>query len=460
MFSGMDVSFCYTQGRLYDLPNDRIGVSEDLTPELEPIDINRLEFLKKKIELHATVYCLTDNDPEGEWIASHVKELCGKSNSTFLRVRVNELTQEALRDGLETATESLDQSMISLAVTRRVVDRLIGYYDNDTKELRRGRILTPMVSHIHREKIPQKSTLVIHDDGVELIVSGIDHKVRKVREKIESTPDLKLFKDDSQGADVELHNTMSCMLERSIYHNTDPEVVFDALQQMYEAGSISYTRTENKKYEVMNGQHKGIHAININLEGEDADSADGSILSSIELRTRIHLASDMFDIKSYQPSDRMAKWCKDGGVKIESIVSISKKRRNVHEIPRKMSLIFGQLPRIDRPQFQLFRHSKKTMLLCVLNELALGTPATLHTHVRKLSELTIQDEQSVHLNTKGMRIALQTDGLSLKLGNVELIKTLDELMFNNTLSIEDKCKKCLNVLQISDPSMSEFSLDS
>jgi DNA topoisomerase IA len=460
MFRNMDVSFCYTQGRIYDLPEDEIGINELLMPTLTPVNIKREAFLRDKISKHEVIYCLTDNDQEGEWIASHIKEICSSTNKDFLRLKVAELTSDALKLALHQATSVLDEKLLTSAISRRIIDRIIGYHNNANKTSKRGRVVTPTIGIIKNNTIELGQTVVIIDSkGSQINLTGSKKGLGLLLNEIRVSGDIILTGDKYIESEVELYNTMNFLTDQALYSNTSPKEAFEDLQVMYEQGIVSYTRTENTRYKVLNGEHKGIYALDIDLENDDEDKSTGTTLDSIKIRTRMHLNKGNFDIRELSPSDNLFKSCKKYGIKIESISRIIKKPQSIHEIPIPIFLN-NKFSRIkNKLNVFTFDHSKELALLKILKENNLGTPATFHSHILKVNKLTHVKEDKLTLNSHGTRMSLQTDELSVRLMELTNIHKINNLLSNNTLSIEEKNKKCLNVLRINDPIGSDFTLD-
>lgn len=458
MFEGIDVSFCFTQGRIFDLPDNDIGVSKEFEMELVPISNQRLSYLKDKISESTAVLCMTDNDAEGEWIASHIKTISNEAGIEFKRVRVNELTKESLTDALSNATDEMDESLLSLAKSRRLIDRIIGYHDNVDKGIKRGRVLTPVVNSIHRYPLRMTSTLIAHEDGAEIVIEGEGSAISELRSSIIDGKINSLVGKECISVDVDLYNTIDYISDRCMLTEISPNEAFEELQNMYENGSVSYVRTENKKYEVMNGEHKGIHFLG-DLDKEESGEVASDGLSLIKLRSLLHMRPDNYQSISIEPSIKLGTFCRERELSIKRITKVDVIKKSRHEMPTNISPIFGKIRKAKGISTHLYKHNMSLVLLHHVRGLGIGTPATYHMHIKKLCKLVNQKGNEIKLNSHGVRIAVQTDTLSNELRNLEVTKTIEDLIHNNTLSIEDRCKKCLNVLRISERSESDFALD-
>ncbi len=129
-FLGKDYTLESSWGHVKDLPRRNLGVDlkGDFKPEYVVIPgrkkvINKLKKEAKKAE---KVYLAPDPDREGEAIAWHIAEEVKKSNSNILRASFNEITKEAVLEGIEKAG-SIDMDKVNAQQARRILDRLVGY---------------------------------------------------------------------------------------------------------------------------------------------------------------------------------------------------------------------------------------------------------------------------------------------------------------------------------------------
>ncbi len=117
-------------GHLRDLPGEKLGVDieGDFRPEYVSIPgkrriIANLRKLAKEAEM---IFLASDPDREGEAIAWHLAQLLGMPESKIGRVRFNEITEKAVRQGIDNPT-AIDLDKVDAQQARRVLDRLVGY---------------------------------------------------------------------------------------------------------------------------------------------------------------------------------------------------------------------------------------------------------------------------------------------------------------------------------------------
>ncbi len=123
-----------SMGHIVDLPAKKLGIDIDngFSPEfvVMPAKIKLLNQLKTLSKDKRHVYLATDPDREGEAIGWHIKSEIAKpkdAKDKFLRVIFHEITTEAVKEAFKHPQE-LDKSKFDAQKTRRVLDRLVGYF--------------------------------------------------------------------------------------------------------------------------------------------------------------------------------------------------------------------------------------------------------------------------------------------------------------------------------------------
>jgi DNA topoisomerase-1 len=117
-------------GHIKDLPKKKLGVEieNDFAPDYEIIRgkkkvLNQLKSQSKKVK---AVYLAPDPDREGEAIAWHISQELEKINPKILRASFNEITKQAVLDGIKHAGQ-IDMDRVNAQQARRILDRLVGY---------------------------------------------------------------------------------------------------------------------------------------------------------------------------------------------------------------------------------------------------------------------------------------------------------------------------------------------
>lgn len=132
-YLGPDFQVLASMGHVRDLPASKLGVDVEtgFTPSyIVPIKARKtLKALKDALKGKKTVYLATDLDREGEAIAWHVAqalELDEQSGLQVKRITFDEITKTAIQEAVA-HPRSLDLQLVDAQQARRVVDRLVGY---------------------------------------------------------------------------------------------------------------------------------------------------------------------------------------------------------------------------------------------------------------------------------------------------------------------------------------------
>jgi len=129
-FLGREFMVEASVGHVKDLPEKELGVEveNDFAPRYEIIKGKKkvLELLKSRSQKAKAVYLAPDPDREGEAIAWHIASEIEKINPKIFRASFNEITREAVLEGIRKAGE-IDMNKVSAQQARRILDRLVGY---------------------------------------------------------------------------------------------------------------------------------------------------------------------------------------------------------------------------------------------------------------------------------------------------------------------------------------------
>ena len=132
-----------SMGHIRDLPKSKMGI--DIENNFEPQYINirgkasLINSLKKDAKDAKKVYLATDPDREGEAIAWHLAYILGIDANSVCRVTFNEITKEAVRNGINNPRK-IDLNLTDAQQARRVLDRIVGYKISPVlwKKVKRG----------------------------------------------------------------------------------------------------------------------------------------------------------------------------------------------------------------------------------------------------------------------------------------------------------------------------------
>ncbi|MFH1339258.1 MAG: type I DNA topoisomerase [Candidatus Omnitrophota bacterium] len=127
---GKEFSITSSMGHIIDLPKKELGV--EIEHNFKPCFVvipgrqKILSGLKKEAADKKKIYIATDPDREGEAIGWHIKQKLPKEKK-FLRVIFHEITPQAIKEAFLN-TRNFDNNMVEAQFTRRILDRVVGYF--------------------------------------------------------------------------------------------------------------------------------------------------------------------------------------------------------------------------------------------------------------------------------------------------------------------------------------------
>ena len=256
-------------GHVRDLPEKELGVSlPDFKPEYLPTARGK-DVLKRLASLVRTadaVYLATDPDREGEAIAWHLADALHLKKP--LRVTFGSITKSAIEPAV-TTPRSLDMALVAAQEARRILDRFCGYLVSGPlsraagERLSAGRVQSPALRLVvERERAIRDFVATTHY-GAELIFDGW----RAVWLTKPWLPDGKEFLTDKELAakaagarNVKVEDctetesrlappapftTSSLQQAASNALHFSPKDTMALAQKLYEAGNITYMRTDS-----------------------------------------------------------------------------------------------------------------------------------------------------------------------------------------------------------------------
>jgi DNA topoisomerase-1 len=282
-------------GHIVDLPKSTVGVNTTTwEPEyiLMPDKKERLNAIVSKAKKASRIYLAADPDREGEAIAFHLYrelERRGIAAEKMIRVEFHEITQRAVLGAIENPRE-IQRSLVEAQEARRVLDRLVGYEASPLlwrrfrggaggSGLSAGRVQSATLKLlVERWKAYETHTFVPYwtldglfqwDTLEEPLVAkavkatpltektmGIvgehirwndESDVKNWINTIESCKDwvLKFKSKESQRRPPPPFTTSTLQQEASHRHGFSIESTMKLAQSLYEAGYITYMRTDS-----------------------------------------------------------------------------------------------------------------------------------------------------------------------------------------------------------------------
>lgn len=226
--------------------------------------IEDLQILAKKAD---TVLLATDPDREGEAIAWHIAELLKKEVKNPKRIVFHEITEPAVKEALKHPRE-IDCNLKEAQEARRVLDRLVGYdlsgliWKKVRYGLSAGRVQSPALRIImEREReirafIPETFFVITADTKTEkktaLPLTCVEEPKTKAEAdrivKVGTEHDWKIIdvKETEQKRSPYAPFTTSTLQQAaSTRLGFAPSRTMGAAQKLYEAGHITYMRTDS-----------------------------------------------------------------------------------------------------------------------------------------------------------------------------------------------------------------------
>jgi DNA topoisomerase-1 len=129
-FIGKDYNVISSKGHVRDLPAKGMGIdiAHDFEPQYEVLDDKKalISDIKKKAAEADTIWLATDDDREGEAISWHLMEVTGMDPDKVKRIVFHEITKSAIEEALANPRD-LNVDLVNAQQARRVLDRLVGF---------------------------------------------------------------------------------------------------------------------------------------------------------------------------------------------------------------------------------------------------------------------------------------------------------------------------------------------
>ncbi len=270
-FLGKDFKVTSSFGHIADLPSKELGVdvAGDFTPKyVIPADKKRLvKELKSLANKADIVWLASDEDREGEAIAWHLIETLKLNKEKTKRIVFHEITKSAILSAIKNP-RNINYNLVDAQQARRVLDRLVGYelspvlWKKVKGALSAGRVQSVAVRLIvERERqidafSPVASFRVIAEFTNE---SGDKFKA-KLPKNFQTETEAREFLNKNIGASYKVSelikkpaqkspappfttSTLQQEASRKLYFSVGKTMTI--AQRLYEAGHISYMRTDS-----------------------------------------------------------------------------------------------------------------------------------------------------------------------------------------------------------------------
>jgi len=264
-------------GHIRDLPkseNDAIDVEDNFNAHYVIPDEKKdvVAKLKKKAKQADAIILATDPDREGEAIAWHIAQVLTKEDdihaSDFKRVSFNEITEDAIKSAFENPRD-IDEDLRKAQEARRVLDRLFGYdlsgliWEKLRYGLSAGRVQSPALRILAqrereiRDFDPDDYWVITADvtggpnDAAFTLECEEEPDDKETTERIVAVGETNTWTVDAIKEKKRKRNpyppfkTSTLQRAASSRFGYSPSRTMRAAQQLYEAGDITYMRTDS-----------------------------------------------------------------------------------------------------------------------------------------------------------------------------------------------------------------------
>ncbi|RKQ43386.1 DNA topoisomerase I [Roseivirga pacifica] len=269
-YLGKDFKVVSSYGHVRDLPkgDKAIDIENKFKPTYEVTADKKdvIRQLRKLSKDSSTIYLASDDDREGEAISWHLKEALKLNPANTKRIVFREITKSAIQKALENPRE-IDEDLVNAQQARRILDRIVGYelspvlWKKIKRGLSAGRVQSVAVRLVvEREREVDK----FEAESSFKITALFDIQGRELKaelgKKFKTEAEAQAFLDKCNGAEFSIQNLETKPAKRSpappfttstLQQEASRKLSFSVSQTMslaqrlYEAGKISYMRTDS-----------------------------------------------------------------------------------------------------------------------------------------------------------------------------------------------------------------------
>jgi len=274
-YLGKDFDVKSSFGHIRDLSKKQLGV--DVEKKYSPkyiIDADKKKIVKelkdatKKAE---TVWLASDEDREGEAIAWHLAEVLKLKETNAKRIVFNEITKSAIQNAVENP-RWIDYNLVNAQQARRILDRLVGFelsqllWKKVKGAMSAGRVQSVAVKLIVDKEIEIKKFKsasffkisaifdFVSDDGKKVQLKAV--LASKIKTKEETLEILEKFKKSTfEVSEIKKKETKkkpkAPFTTSTLQQEASSKLGFSVsrtmllAQRLYEAGKITYMRTDS-----------------------------------------------------------------------------------------------------------------------------------------------------------------------------------------------------------------------
>lgn len=275
-FLGEDYCCIASKGHIRSIDGLKsINVKNSFEPTFSIIDEKKdhVEAMRKIISnfQKQNIILASDDDREGEAIAWHICQIFDLQVETTKRIIFHEVTKQAIIDAVKKPI-LINMNLVYAQQARQVLDIIVGYkispylwkylYNNKSNSLSAGRCQTPALRLVYdneKEKetsgteIKHQIKGIFFSKGIEFVLNHeFDHELQ-VLEFMEKTKRhdhmLKIGEEKlSTKSPPKPFHTSRLLQVASNLLNMSPKTTMELCQKLYQAGYITYMRSESSQY--------------------------------------------------------------------------------------------------------------------------------------------------------------------------------------------------------------------
>ena len=237
----------------------------------EPLKLKQIEKIRSEILKSDDVIIATDDDREGEAIGWHICDLFGLSVTNTKRIIFHEITESAIQSAIS-HPKRINMNLVEAQKARQILDLLVGFNitpilwncisKNHEKSLSAGRCQTPALRLVYENYLDIKSSpgKMVYNTFGYFTNLNLNFDLNK---QFTNSEEIYAFLEKCKCWDFlcsttspkkiikkapEPLTTSSLQQLASNEINMSPKDTMKYAQQLYEAGLITYMRTDSKKY--------------------------------------------------------------------------------------------------------------------------------------------------------------------------------------------------------------------
>src|SRR5574344_2686527 len=273
-FLGKDYTVMSSYGHIRDLEKKGLGieVEHSFAPlyEISPDKKKLVTELRKAVKNASSVWLASDEDREGEAIALHFEEVLKLPVDSTKRIVFHEITKDAIVDSLK-HPRTINLRLVDAQQSRRILDRLVGFelspilWKKVKPQLSAGRVQSVAV-RIIVEREREINTFKTESSYKVVADFVVDYKGKKfvisseLTKRFETQKEAEAFLEKAKNASF---TVASCEKKPTTKHPAAPFTTstlqqeasrkfsfpvaktMQIAQQLYEAGFITYMRTDS-----------------------------------------------------------------------------------------------------------------------------------------------------------------------------------------------------------------------